>query len=198
MKLECEDKLYPKDSEVLEILHYPEPVLKQVAVDVEEKEFGAELQNICQNMLLTMYNEPGIGLAGPQVGISKRIFVMDVDYSRDTIDEDAEHYKIHSLNPRIFINPVIKNKEGEIVYEEGCLSLPGVFDEVTRSESLTVEYRDPYGDQHTLNADGLLSICIQHENDHLDGIVFIEHLSNLKFNLYRKKLIKSKKLSKQE
>jgi len=175
---------------ILPIYAYGQPVLKKVGEPID-KDYP-NLNELIKNMWQTMYNAEGVGLAAPQIGLPIRLFLVDTVQSMEEGKED-EGIK------RVFINAQKVEETGKHWdYEEGCLSLPGVFDEVTRSESLTVEYRDPYGDQHTLNADGLLSICIQHENDHLDGIVFIEHLSNLKFNLYRKKLIKSKKLSKQE
>ncbi len=185
------DEKYPKDAKLLDIVTYPDPVLKKIASSVTE--FGPELETLCQNMLKTMYHAPGIGLAAPQIGISKRIFVLDVDYNREPLDDEANRHEISDLNPRIFINPVLKDPEGQTTYQEGCLSVPEVFDDVQRHEKITVEYQDVNGNKHEETVEGLLSICIQHENDHLDGIVFIEKLSSLKLNYYRKKLIKEKK-----
>ena len=140
-----------------------------------------------------MYHAPGIGLAAPQIGVSKRIFVIDTDYSREETEEDSGEYELGNFNPRIFINPIIKDTNGEIKYQEGCLSLPGIYEDIKRYETITVEYHDVHGNKQELNADELLSICIQHENDHLDGIVMIDRMSTLKKNFFRKKLIKAKK-----
>jgi peptide deformylase len=191
MEIHCNEPKYPKNANLLDIVIYPDPVLKKRAKEVTV--FDQELKDLAQNMLLTMYNAPGIGLAAPQIGISKRIFVLDVDYSRDAMDEDEENFEISELNPIVFINPILKNFEGETVYQEGCLSIPGIFEDITRHKTLVVEYNDVEGNTHSMSADGLLSICIQHETDHLDGILFIEKLSALKLNFYRKKMIKYKK-----
>lgn len=182
---------YTLEGELLNIHTYPDPVLTTVATDVTE--FGSDLKTLCKNMLYTMYNAPGIGLAAPQIGLSKRIFVIDTDYNREETSEDSGEYTLSDFNPRIFINPKIINKEGEITYQEGCLSLPGIFEDVKRFESIEVEFQNTDGETHTITANELLSICIQHENDHLDGIVFIERLSNLKKSFFKKKLIKAKK-----
>jgi len=140
-----------------------------------------------------MYKAPGIGLAAPQIGLSKRIFVLDVDYTREETSEDSGEYILADFNPQIFINPKIIDKEGEIIYQEGCLSLPDIYEDVKRFETIHVEYQDTKGQSHKIEAHELLSICIQHENDHLDGIVFIDRLSNLKKTFFKKKLIKAKK-----
>ena len=150
-------------------------------------------------MLYTMYQTPGIGLAAPQVGQSLRIFVLDVDYTREESSSEINSektYKFENLNPLIFINPVIKNKEGQITYEEGCLSLPGLYEEVNRFESIVVDYQDVDGQNKTMSANELLSICIQHENDHLDGVVFLERLSFIKRNFLTKKYLKGQKRKK--
>jgi peptide deformylase len=182
---------YKLEGEQLQIKTYPDPVLTQIATEVTE--FNDDLKTLCKNMLFTMYHAPGIGLAAPQIGLSKRIFVIDVDYSREETSEGSGEYTMGDFNPKIFINPIIKEKKGEIKYQEGCLSLPGVFEDVKRFENIEVEYQDTDGKSHTMEADELLSICIQHENDHLDGIVFIDRLSALKKNFFKKKLIKAKK-----
>ncbi len=178
----------------LKIFTYPAPILKKVAQEVTE--FNDELQELCQNMLYTMYHAPGIGLAAPQVGISKRIFVMDIDFQRDEVTrpDGSKDYELSNFNPRIFINPKIEKVEGEILYEEGCLSVPGIYEEVKRIEKIKVHYQDVTGEEHTLEADGLLSICIQHENDHLEGIVFLERLSTLKRNFLTKRFMKKQGL----
>ncbi len=186
---------YELRGNLLKIHTYPDPVLKKIAAPVEPNEFNEELKELCFNMLYTMYNAPGIGLAAPQVGISKRIFVMDIDYDREekTLPDGETTYELSNFKPMIFINPVISDKEGEIVYQEGCLSLPGVYDDVKRFMKCKVSFQDPEGNHHQIEAEELQSICIQHENDHLDGIVFLERLSMLKRNFYSKKLIKEKK-----
>lgn len=102
-------------------------------------------------------------------------------------------YELSNFDPMVFINPVFKNKEGTIIHEEGCLSVPGVYEDVKRAEKVTVEYQDMYGNHLSLDADELFAICLQHENDHLDGIVFIERLSPLKKQLVEKKFLKSQK-----
>ncbi len=182
---------YKLEGELLNIHTYPDPVLTKVADEVTD--FDENLKSLCKNMLYTMYNAPGIGLAAPQVGLSKRIFVVDIDYSREETAEDSGEFTLGDFNPRIFINPIIKTKDGEIKYQEGCLSLPGVYEDVKRFEKIVVEYQDTNGDKHELEAEELLSICIQHENDHLDGIVFLERLSPLKKSFFKKKLMKAKK-----
>lgn len=182
---------YQLSGDLLPIVTYPDPVLTSVAKEVTE--FGEDLQKLCLNMLFTMYKAPGIGLAAPQIGISKRIFVLDVNYTREETSEGSGDYVLDNFQPQIFINPIIKTKEGEITYQEGCLSLPEVYEDVKRFEHIIVEYQDTQGNKHELEAHELLSICIQHENDHLDGIVFIDRLSNLKKNFFKKKLIKAKR-----
>lgn len=182
-----------EEGQKLKIFTYPAPVLKKIAKPVIE--FNDELAELCHNMLHTMYHAPGIGLAAPQVGISQRIFVMDIDFDREEVtraDGEIEH-QYENLNPRIIINPEFDNKEGEILYEEGCLSVPGVYEQVKRAEKVTLHYQDVKGERHSLEAEGLLSVCLQHENDHLDGIVFLERLSMIKKNLLMKKFLKTKK-----
>jgi peptide deformylase len=184
---------YIREGELLNIHTFPDPVLTKKAEPVKPEEFNEELKELCKNMLYTMYDAPGIGLAAPQVGISKRIFVIDVDYNREETSEDSGEYTYSNFNPRVFINPKFIVEDGETTYQEGCLSLPGVYEDVKRFEKITIEYQDTDGNTHSLEADELLSICIQHENDHLDGIVFIDRLSSLKKSFFRKKLIKEKK-----
>lgn len=179
----------------LEIITYPDPVLTTVATEVTE--FDGQLKELCLNMLYTMYHAPGIGLAAPQIGISKRLFVIDVDYSREETSEDSGEYTLSDFQPKIFINPKIVDTTGETTFQEGCLSLPGIYEDVKRFDEVRVEYQDTDGNVHTMNANELLSICIQHENDHLDGKVFIDRLSNLKKSFFKKKLVKAKKLQQQ-
>jgi len=184
---------YKFEGELLQIYTYPAPVLKKVAKPVDK--FDDSLEELIKNMLYTMYQAPGIGLAAPQVGISIRLFVMDINFNREEItrSDGSTEYEYSEFNPMVFINPLIKNKTGEITHEEGCLSLPGLYEDVKRAEKITVEYQDLTGAHHSIDADELLSICIQHENDHLDGIVFLERLSMLKKNLLTKKFLKQQK-----
>lgn len=177
----------------LPISVYPAPVLKRVADPVTE--FNDELRSIIKDMFYTMYHAPGIGLAAPQVGVSQRFFVLDIWFEREkiTLPDGTTEYRFFDFQPMVFINPVFKNKSGEIVHEEGCLSVPGVYEDVKRAEFITVDYQDMFGNHHTLDADELLSVCLQHENDHLDGIVFIERLSFLKKQLIEKKFLKKQK-----
>lgn len=188
-----EFKDYRPQGKLLEIFTYPAPVLKKVADPVTE--FNAELKELCLDMLYTMYEAPGIGLAAPQVGKSIRLFVMDIDYNRKKVTraDGSIDFELSNFNPLIFINPVIENKEGEILYQEGCLSVPGIYEDVKRAESIVVKFQDWEGNHHCMEPHELLSVCIQHENDHLDGIVFLERLSMLKKNLLTKKFMKQKK-----
>ena len=186
---------YQLEGNKLEIVKYPNPVLKKVAAPVTE--FDDELRTLVKDMLYTMYKAPGLGLAAPQVGKSLRLFVMDTDYKREEI-EDAqgnETYNLSEFSPKVLITPIFRDHEGEMLYEEGCLSLPGIFENVRRPEKVTVEYQDMWGNKHTEEAHGLYAVCLQHENDHLDGIVFLERLSLLKKNLLRKKFLKSQAMA---
>jgi len=186
---------YQLEGSELEIFKYPNPILRKVAAPVTE--FDEELREFIKNMLYTMYKAPGLGLAAPQVGKSLRLFVMDTDYKRDEITDAKgnERYDLSEFNPKVIINPIFRDHEGEILYEEGCLSLPGIFENVKRSEKVTIEYQDMWGTKHTEVAEGLYSVCLQHENDHLDGIVFLERLSLLKKNFLRKKFLKSQAMA---
>ncbi len=183
---------YELKGEQLPIVTYPEPVLSQVAKSVVK--FDKNLEHLVRDMLFTMYHAPGIGLAAPQVGQSIRLFVLDVDYDRETVTNAAgkEEVRLSNFQPMVVINPVITGTSGATVYEEGCLSVPGVYEEVKRYQTIHLKFQDLKGDFHEIEADDMLSICIQHENDHLDGIVFIERLSNLKKQFYKKKMAKEK------
>ena len=161
------------------ILTEPNKILRQVSQPVDN--VGDEERKLMKDMLETMYDANGIGLAAIQIGVPKRIIVMDL--SKD--DEKKE--------PRYFVNPIIKNKnEKKNTYEEGCLSVPNQFAEIDRPSSCEVEYLDFNGDKKILKADGLLATCIQHEMDHLEGILFIDYLSKLKKSMIIKKLSKNK------
>jgi peptide deformylase len=184
---------YSLEGELLEIKTFPAPVLLKKAKPVTE--FNDEIELLCKNMLYTMYKSPGIGLAAPQIGEGIRLFVMDVNYKREEITnaDGEEDYKLSEFDPHVFINPEIIEGDGEILYEEGCLSVPGVYEEVKRKNRIVVKYQDLSGAEHQIEAEELTAVCIQHEYDHLDGIIFLEHLSLLKKNLYKKKFIKKAK-----
>ncbi len=193
---QTEFKNYRPQGKLLEIYKYPAPVLKKIAEPVSE--FNEDLKTLCLDMLHTMYQAPGIGLAAPQIGKSIRMFVMDIDYDRNKVTraDGSIDFELSNFNPLIFINPIIENKQGEILYQEGCLSVPGIYEDVKRAESIIVKFQDWEGNHHSIEAHDLLSVCIQHENDHLDGIVFLERLSMLKKNLLTKKFMKQKKKGK--
>ena len=174
---------------LLPILTYPHPTLTSISQPVEV--FDSKLKKFCIDLMCTMYNSNGIGLAAPQVGVSQRIFVVDVTYRKKR--EDPEE-KI-SFKPLIFINPIIKDCEGQTVFREGCLSLPKVYDNVTRYRSCTVNYQDVNGQHHSMKASDLLAICVQHESDHLDGIVFIERIAPEKKDKHINKMAKRKQTS---
>jgi peptide deformylase len=183
---------YKLEGKKLPIYTYPDPVLSTKAVPVQD--FNRNLEDLVRNMLFTMYHAPGIGLAAPQVGVSQRLFVLDVDYDREVVTNSAgkDEVRMSNFNPLILVNPIITATSGSTTYEEGCLSVPGVYEEVKRYKSIHVKYQNLKGENLELEADDLLSICIQHENDHLEGVVFIERLSNLKKNFYKKKMQKEK------
>ena len=160
------------------IITEPNEILRQVSKPVQT--VGNEERKLMDDMLETMYAANGIGLAAIQIGIPKRIIVMDIS-------------KDGKKNPMYFVNPIIKNKDKEkITYEEGCLSVPDYFAEVDRPKYCEVEYLDYDGKNKILKADGLLATCIQHEMDHLEGILFIDYLSKLKKTMIVKKLSKRK------
>ena len=165
---------------IRKILTEPDPFLRQKSKPVEQVD--DEIKTLMDDMLETMYAAPGIGLAAVQIGVPKRVIVIDL--SRD--DEKK--------NPLYFINPeIITNSESDATYEEGCLSVPGQFAEINRPDKCKVNYLDYNGKKQTLDAEGLLATCIQHEIDHLEGILFIDYLSKLKKSMIVKKLSKQKK-----
>ena len=159
----------------LSILEFPDKRLRTVARPVDT--FDAELSRLVDDMFETMYDAPGIGLAATQVDVHRRLLVLDVS-------EDKSR-------PLVFINPEILRAEGHQVYQEGCLSVPGIYADVTRAASVRVRAQDRVGDVFELDADGLLAVCIQHEMDHLAGKVFVDYLSPLKREQVRKKLAKA-------
>ena len=161
------------------ILTEPDKLLRQISKPV--KKVGKEEQKLMDDMLETMYSANGVGLAAIKIGVPKRIIVMDISK-----DENKK-------KPRYFVNPVIKNKDIlKSTYEEGCLSVPNQFAEIDRPKNCDVEYLDYNGEKKLLKAEGLLATCIQHEMDHLEGILFIDYLSKLKKTMIIKKLSKMK------
>ncbi|MEN8175065.1 MAG: peptide deformylase [Pseudomonadota bacterium] len=162
---------------LLNILEYPDPRLRTAARTVEKVD--DRIRQLVDDMFETMYAAPGIGLASVQVNVPERVVVID-------ISEDQSE-------PLCLINPEILNVEGEETMEEGCLSVPGYFDSVTRAERVRVRALNPDGDIFEMDADGLLAVCIQHEIDHLDGKLFVDYLSSLKRQRVRKKLEKERR-----
>lgn len=162
---------------VLEILTHPDPRLREVAKPVAE--IDDELGSLIRDMFETMYAAPGVGLAATQVGIDKRVAVMDCSESRD--------------QPIVMINPEILEQQETVEINEGCLSVPGVEDTVTRSHKLRFRATNEKGEDYEMDAEGLLAQCVQHEIDHLDGKLYIDQLSSLKRDRIRKKLEKAKK-----
>jgi peptide deformylase len=159
---------------ILDVLTFPDPLLHRTAEVV--KIIDNKVKKLVDDMADTMYEAPGIGLAATQVGELKRIMVIDISEEKNQL--------------RVFINPEIIKKEGTAINEEGCLSVPGFYDKVERAETVMVTALDREGQRFTINASGLLAVCIQHEIDHLDGHVFVEYLSPLKANRIKNKLVK--------
>ena len=170
---------------LLDIVLYPDPILKQRAEEVQSVDDG--LRKLLDDMAETMYEAPGIGLAAPQIGESKRVIVVDVGMDEET-GEASGLLKL--------VNPEIISATGKISGEEGCLSIPDVRETVTRSEIVKVRALNEQGEPIELEASGLLSICLQHEIDHLDGILFIDLLSRVRKELVRGKLNKLRKAAK--
>ena len=163
---------------VLDIKKYPAPVLKKKATAVSV--FDEDLQKLIDDMVETMYAAPGVGLAAPQVGISKRLAVIDIS------SRDDQHPLI------VLINPCVLRTAGEVEFEEGCLSIPEYTAKVKRSESLVVRAHDRNGDEVEIEADGLLAIALQHEIDHLDGFLLIDRISPIKREFFKKRYKKKK------
>ena len=162
------------------ILTEPNKTLREKSLKVDKVD--EDLQNLMNDMAETMYAAPGIGLAAIQVGVPKRVIVLDITHKEGI------------KKPMFFVNPeIITKSENNSIYEEGCLSVPGQFAEVERPEKCTVKYLDFYGEPKEIKARGMLATCIQHEMDHLEGILFIDYLSKLKKSMIIKKLSKQKK-----
>ena len=163
--------------ESLEILQFPDERLRRLSQPVID--FNQELKALAERMLEIMYESNGIGLAAPQVNQTVRLIVVDVSEGRD--------------NPRIFVNPKIKQSSGSVDSSEGCLSVPEIRTTIKRYESVTVEYLDLSGEKHEEPLNDLMSICVQHEIDHLDGKLFIDYVPNIKLQRLKKKIAKNKK-----
>ena len=161
----------------LDILQYPDPRLRLRAAPVATVDAG--VRELIDDMAETMYQAPGIGLAAIQVGVAKRVVVIDISQARNEL--------------KAFVNPEIVAREGDAVMDEGCLSVPGVYEPVARAQKIRVRALDRDGQPFELEADGLLAVCIQHEIDHLDGKVFVDYLSRLKQQRIRKKLEKQQR-----
>ncbi|MBX7190688.1 MAG: peptide deformylase [Sandaracinaceae bacterium] len=159
------------------ILHYPDKRLREPGLPVTD--FGPAFQALVDDMAETMYAAPGVGLAATQIGELKRLFLIDVA----TGDDEPSDL-------RVFVNPEILEKEGEVRWEEGCLSFPGVHEEIDRAERVKVRAQDREGKPFELEADGLLAIAIQHENDHLDGKLMVDHLGLIKRRLVHRQMVK--------
>jgi peptide deformylase len=184
----------------LEILTYPNPILREVSEPV--KEFGPELKKLTENMLETMYDANGIGLAAPQVGELIQMLVIDTrprdpEASRYE-NEDQTELESKIQQPLILINPEIVKGEGKTTFDEGCLSVPSFFETVERFEKVEVKAFDVNGKEFRLVTDGLLAICIQHEMDHLAGTLFIDHISFTKSNKIKNQIKKGGYPTKEE
>ncbi len=164
---------------LLEILHYPDKRLRTVAKPVEV--FDDNIVKLVDDMFETMYEAPGIGLAATQVNVHQQVIVIDISAEKD--------------QPLCLINPEIVSAEGTEVSDEGCLSVPDIYESVERAASVTVKAKDQHGNSFTLNAEELLAVCIQHEMDHLKGKLFVDYLSSLKLQRVKKRLMKARRLA---
>ena len=171
----------------MRIFETPDPVLRQISTPVEKVD--DELRALIADMFETMYDAPGIGLAAVQVGVPKRVLVMDLQ-EPETEEPASEPVK----EPRVFINPeILAHSDDEVPYTEGCLSVPDQYAEVMRPDRIRARWLDEHGKAHEEDLDGLLAVCLQHEMDHLEGVLFIDHLSRLKRDMVLKKLAKMRK-----
>ena len=170
------------------IFETPDPVLREISKPVQS--FDAELKLLVADMFETMYDAPGIGLAAVQVGEPIRLLVIDLQEPKDPDDPESPVVK----DPRIFINPeILWHSDNDIPYTEGCLSVPEQYAEVMRPDKIRARWQDEKGDQYEEDIEGLLAVCLQHEMDHLNGVLFIDHLSRLKRDMVLKKLAKWRK-----
>ncbi len=161
----------------LNIIEFPDPRLRKIATPVEA--FDADLDRLIDDMFETMYSAQGIGLAATQVDVHKQLLLLDISETRD--------------QPHVYVNPRIIESEGSETCEEGCLSVPGIYAEVSRAEKIRISARDPNGNQFERELDGIHAVCFQHEMDHLKGKLFIDYLSPLKQRMVRKKLEKQRR-----
>jgi len=161
------------------ILRFPDPRLKKIAAPVTK--IDDSIRRLARDLAETMYEAPGIGLAATQVDVHLRVIAIDASETRDQL--------------LVLVNPELVESEGVQIGEEGCLSVPGIYDKVERAERVVVRYMDLEGNKKTVAADGLLAVCLQHEMDHLEGRVFVEHLSLLKQNRIKAKLVKQSRIT---
>lgn len=162
---------------LLEILEFPDPRLRTVAKPISQVDDG--IRKLADDMLETMYEAPGIGLAATQVNVHKRLIVIDISEEKN--------------QPMVLINPEYEVLEGKQEYDEGCLSVPGYYETVERAQKILLKALDRHGNPYEIECDGLLSVCVQHEIDHLDGKLFVDHISKLKRERIRSKLVRSQK-----
>lgn len=180
---------------ILPILEVPDPRLKTVSTQVES--FDADLKKLIDDMFETMYAAPGIGLAAIQVGVPKRLLVIDLQEPAEHDHEHGDHCDHdHGVirNPRVFVNPeILDPSEEHSIYSEGCLSVPDQYADVERPATIRARWQDADGKTHEEEMEGLMATCLQHEMDHLEGILFIDHLSRLKRQMVLKKIEKMRK-----
>jgi peptide deformylase len=170
---------------LLPIVEVPDPRLRQISSPVEKVD--DELRTLIADMFETMYDAPGIGLAAIQVGVPKRVLVIDL---QEPEEEGGEPVR----DPRVFINPeILTHSDQEVPYTEGCLSIPDQYADVDRPDRIRARWLDEHGRSHEQDIDGMLAVCLQHEMDHLEGVLFIDHLSRLKRDMVLKKLAKMRK-----
>ena len=173
-----------------QILTEPNKLLREKSLAVEKVD--EDLQKLMNDMLETMYAAPGIGLAAIQIGVPKRVIVLDIEW-RNKSESTNDEKQVVKRNPMCFVNPeIITKSTNNSTYEEGCLSVPGQFAEIERPDKCRIKYLDYYGQSKELTVEGMLATCMQHEMDHLEGILFIDYLSKLKKSMIVKKLTKQK------
>lgn len=172
---------------------WPDPVLSTRTAQVTDVDDA--VRTLVADLFETMYHAEGIGLAANQVGVSHQVLVLDLDPHKDATEDEevAEELALWGYTgPLALINPVITARKGEIIWDEGCLSVPGITEPVSRSASIAVSYQDAHGKPQKLRANGLFAVCIQHEMDHLEGRVFVEYLSPIKRNAAKRKMMRLK------
>ena len=183
---------------ILPLIIAPDPLLKRVSDQIEKVD--NEIRQLMDDMISTMYKENGIGLSAVQIGILKRVLVIDVSYKLEDCDGDHDHHNhshdIYDQVPIFMANPqLIKSAKENSVYNEGCLSFPEIRAQIERPKEVVIKYLDYNNEEKILEATGLLATCVQHEIDHLNGIVFLDHLSKLKKEMIMKKIVKKNKIS---